>query len=131
MLSNKFSTLAIDDDMISSSTSINKKHDSFATIRKYYNDHVADRMKVFDEYPYLYDDISCLEFSAYANSGYIKEVILPFIDALRDFESLNDRQITFYFGNTLDMFKVCVDDVFSEVDYVLNRHHKYYKGLLY
>ena len=117
MTNNKFSVLPIEDDIVSS-----RRSENLSEIRKYYKDSVANRMKVFDKYPDLYHCIYYLEFSEYDNSGYITEVVMPTIDALRTFESLDDREIIFNFGDTLDMFKNSIYIVFNEVDYVLNKY---------
>ena len=76
-------------------------------------------MKVFDQYDNLYDEIYWLEYNAYDHNGYITEVILPLLDALMTFDTLRNDGISFYFGNTLDSFKKDVDNIFREVDFVL------------
>ncbi len=120
MLSNKFSILPIEEDYFSTSS---KKYTALDDIKKYYKDHVAKRLEIFQKYDDLINEISYLEYTAYAGDGYIKEVILPNLNALLNFNSMTDQNIFDYFGNNVRSFQSCVDSVFSEVDYVLDNYH--------
>ena len=114
MSSNKFSDLPIEEN-------IDKECDEIEEIKKYYEDHVVKRLEIFNKHKNLILKISRLEYSAYSHNGYIDEVILPTINALLNFKSLSDEAIACYFGKTINSFQFSVDEVFNEIDYVLNR----------
>lgn len=76
-----------------------KNLDSFAKIRKYYKDYVADRIKLFDKYVNLYEKISDIERDCYYYILYADEFfhiivyinnILISIETLFRFESLTN-----------------------------------------